>query len=213
LNEPLETHHIHDATDPAFTALARIYSDAIPASERKSVEQLSSMLQRPEYIFLVASRENLVVGFSITLCFTGCDACLLEYMAVVAGRRSQGIGRYLFTELTKHPEVSGRLLLAEVDSDKTQSSYSIEAAQRKAFYRKLGCKEVEGLHYLMPPVTTTTPPEMNLLAYQQALPSTIERAHLQTWLQCIYVEVYGRAATDPGLEQMLKSLPDNIRLT
>ena len=58
LNEPLETHRIHDTTDPAFTALARIYSDAIPTSERKSIEQLASMLERPEYIFLAAYREN-----------------------------------------------------------------------------------------------------------------------------------------------------------
>ena len=171
------------------------------------------MLQRPEYIFLVASRENTILGFSITLCFTACNACLLEYMAVAADRRGQGTGRYLFTEVTKRPEVSDRLLLAEVESDKTYTTDSIEAAQRKVFYRKLGCKEVEGLHYLMPPVTSTTPPEMNLLAYQQALPPAIERAHLQRWLQCIYVEVYGRAATDPGLEQMLNSLPDSIPLT
>jgi hypothetical protein len=210
---PLETHRIHSATDPAFTALAGIYSNAIPASERKSIQQLASMLQRPEYIFLVASRENTILGFSITLCFTACDACLLEYMAVAADRRGQGAGRYLFTELTKRPEVSDRLLLVEVESDKTQSADTVEAAQRKAFYRRLSCKEVEGLRYLMPPVTSTTPPEMNLLAYRQNLLPTIDRAHLQRWLQCIYVEVYGRAATDPSLEQMLNSLPDSIPLT
>jgi GNAT superfamily N-acetyltransferase len=210
----LETHRIHAITDPAFAALVEIYRDAIPQSERKSIEQLSSMLKHPEYLFLVASRENTVVGFSITLCFTSCNACLLEYMAVTDGLRGKGIGRYLFTEVTRRTEVAGRFLLVEIDSDKTRTTNLAEAAtQRKAFYRRLGCREVEGLPYIMPPVASTEPPEMNLLVYKADLPPSIDKTHLRTWLQCAYSEVYGLPASDHRIEQMLDSLPQNISLT
>jgi GNAT superfamily N-acetyltransferase len=207
----LQTHRIHAATDPAFAALASIYSNAIAANERKNVDQLSSMLQRPEYIFLVATRENTIVGFAITFCFTGCNACLPEYMAVADGHRGQRIGRYLFTEVTNRTEVAGRFLLVEVDSDKTQTAGPAEA-QRKAFYRNLGCKEIEGLRYIMPPVASTQPPEMHLLAYKQNPPPSIQKVHLQTLLQCAYVEVYRLTAGDLRIDQMLKGLPESIRL-
>jgi ribosomal protein S18 acetylase RimI-like enzyme len=210
----LETHRIHFATDPAFAALLEIYRDAIPQSERKSNELLAAMLQRPEYLFLVGIHETAVVGFSITFCFTGFDACLLEYMAVDTRFRGQGIGRYLFTEVTKRSEVSNRFLLAEVDSDRTNAAQLRDAAaKRKAFYRTIGYREIEGLRYIMPPVASTEPPEMNLLAYKADLPRSINKTHLRTWLQCTYGEVYGLLASDHRIEQMLHNLPQNISLT
>ncbi len=168
------------------------------------------MLERPEYLFLVALHENAVAGFSITLCFASSDACLLEYLAVAASRRAQGIGRRLFTEAAKHSQQSGRFLLAEVDSD--NAANTADAEQRKAFYRRLGCREVEGLRYIMPPVASARPPEMNLFAHRQSLPPSIDKAHLRIWLQCIYAEIYGQTPDDPRLEHMLEGLPDNIRL-
>ncbi len=65
----------------------------------------------------------------------------------------------------------------------------------------------------MPPVANIQPPEMHLLAYKQNPPPFIERVHLQTWLLCSYVEVYGLTASDLRIEQMLNGLPENVRLT
>jgi ribosomal protein S18 acetylase RimI-like enzyme len=207
-----QSRKITTATDPAFQELLRIYMEAHPASERKSAELLSRMLERPNYLFLVAIEKGVVIGFSITLCFSGCDACLLEYMAVDANRRNHGVGQFLFTEVTKRPELSGRFLLMEVDSDKKPTEDSVDRRRRKNFYRRLGCKEIEGLNYLMPQISVVTPPDMAILAFNKSMPASIELPMLRQWLQCCYVEVYGQGPNDPRIEHMLEKLPQNPRL-
>lgn len=208
----LKTRRVASAVDPDFAALARIYTEAHPESERKKVTLLASMVERPEYLFLVAAQDCRVVGFSIILCFSGTDACLLEYMAVSSDVRDQGIGQYLFRESVNRDEVFGRYLLAEVDSDKLQTAERTDCARRKAFYRRLGCREVEGLCYIMPPVSISTPPAMDLLVYRSELPPSIDRSQLRNWLQSCYTEVYGMAANDPRIDAMLKTLPAELRL-
>ncbi len=93
----LTIHRIDRSADPAFAGLASIYTEAHPASERKSIGLLAAMIQRPEYLFLVASEESRVVGFAIVLCFPQSSACLLEYLAIAQDRRSHGLGQSLFT--------------------------------------------------------------------------------------------------------------------
>jgi GNAT superfamily N-acetyltransferase len=208
----LELHRVHDSTKPEFAELVRIYSEAHPRNERKNVESLSLMLARPEYLFHVVSHQNLVAGFAIVLCFTEADAGLLEYMAVDQNWRGHGIGQFLFTELVKLRELSRRYLLAEVDSDKAETADRIDRMRRKAFYHRLGCKEIEKLCYIMPQVSSAMPPAMDLLVYRQNLPLSIERSHLRKWLQSCYVQVYGKDENDPRIEMMLRNLPENLRL-
>jgi GNAT superfamily N-acetyltransferase len=200
------------ATDPAFQGLVRIYTDAHPASERKSATVLSRMIERPNYLFLVAIEKDTVIGFSITLCFADCNACLLEYMAVDAKRRGHSAGRFLFDEVRKRPELIGRFLLMEVDSDKKPTEDKADRIRRKAFYGRLGCKEIAGFDYLMPAISTTAPPDMDILVYSERLPASIQLPMLRHWMQCCYIEVYGRLASDPQIEAMLRDLPENLRL-
>ncbi len=208
----LTIHRIDRSADPAFAGLASIYTEAHPASERKSIGLLAAMIQRPEYLFLAASEESRVVGFAIVLCFPQSSACLLEYLAIAQDRRSHGLGQSLFTQVATLPEVAGRYLLIEVDSNPPQAAPNPSNARRKAFYRKLGCRQIEGLAYIMPPVSLSAPPPMEMLVYKSPLPAFIGQAHLREWLQCCYVEVYGRAADDRRIDSMLQGLPQNLRL-
>jgi ribosomal protein S18 acetylase RimI-like enzyme len=204
---PLKIRRVNAITDPEFAEVVRIYTEAHPESERKNMEWLSAMVELPEYFFLAAMQDHSVAGFAILLCFCHSDACLLEYLAVSHDRRSLGIGKFLFEEFTKLPEISDRYLLAEVDAEKTQL-----AMRRKNFYRRLGCKEIDGLRYIMPPVSVALPPEMNLMIYRRNLPASIERTLLRKWLASCYVEVYEMPANDARIETMLKALPIELRL-
>ena len=98
---------IHSASEPEFEGLVRIYSEAHPPSERKSIQSLAAMIARPEYHFLVAARESAILGFAIVLCFAESDACLLEYMAVASQMRTHGIGRRLFSHAVAQPDIAG----------------------------------------------------------------------------------------------------------
>jgi ribosomal protein S18 acetylase RimI-like enzyme len=208
-DESLRVRRIHSGSDPAFAELVGIYTESHPESERKPASLLASMIERPEYRFLVVSQGTFVVGFSISIYFLHSDAALLEYMAVTPNRRGQGIGQFLFKETVKPKEDAERFLLAEVDSDREQSADKSERSRRKGFYRRLGCREVEGLRYLMPTVSSAKPPAMDLLVYRRELPKSIERTRLRKWLESCYVEVYGMKASDPRIESMLNNLPEN----
>jgi len=208
----VKMQRIQSGSDPAFAELVRIYMESHPESERKPASLLSSMIMRPEYLFLVATQDRLVVGFSITLCFLNSDAALLEYMAVTPNLRGQGIGQTLFKETVKFEKASERFILAEVDSDKRQTADKTNRMRRKKFYRKLGCQEIDGLSYIMPPVSNSKPPAMDLLVYRRELPKTVEKEHLRAWLQSCYIQVYGMTANDSRIDKMLENLPKHLRL-
>jgi ribosomal protein S18 acetylase RimI-like enzyme len=201
---PIQLHRLHSAEDPAFHDLLRIYTASLPASERKPPEQLAAMLTRPEYLFLINSVNT---AFAIAICLDQTEAALLEYLAVDPAHRSRGAGSHLFTALTQRPELTNRTLIAEVDvpTDPT-------AARRKSFYRKLGCREIAHLTYLMPQVAETPPPPMHLLLYKHEPQTTIPKPQLQTWLECIYTEVYAQPIPNPRIDAMLTPLPDPIPL-
>jgi ribosomal protein S18 acetylase RimI-like enzyme len=118
MSSSLKIQRIQSDTDPAFAELVKIYTESLPENERKNAGLLSSMIQRSEYLFLVACRDNSVVGFSIALCFHDSDAALLEYIAVARDCRGREIGKFLFKETAGMKEVSERHLLVEVDSDR-----------------------------------------------------------------------------------------------
>lgn len=211
-SDALLMRRIEHSADPLFADLVRIYTEAHPASERKRPALLAQMIEQPKYLFLVAIEAESVVGFAIALAFQDADAGLLEYMAVDARYRSQGIGRELFIAVTEQEAFAKRFLLAEVDSDKQPSEERAERTRRKGFYRRLGCREVEGLQYLMPPVSAATPPPMDLFVYRKGLPEAVQRGEIQRWLESIYSEVYGLGVDDPRIASMVVSLPLQPRL-
>lgn len=208
----IQFHRVVSAAEPAFYGLLSIYEEALPASERKSSAKLAAMVERSDYSILTASINNSVVAFSISLRFANSDGSLLEYMAVETHLRGRGIGQRLFRGTVMLDELADRYLLIEVDSDKRPGDSQLKNARRKSFYKKLGCREIEHLAYVMPPVASSAPPPMNLLVYRRFLPSVIEKTRLRSWLSECYSQVYGASANSPVIESMLSDLPDGIRL-
>jgi len=196
----------------AFEGLLRIYREAIPPSERKTDDALSRMLKQSEYEFLIARVDDAVAGFSIVKSFRRTDSSLLEYMAVDRSIRGRGVGGAVFRAACESAMTATRYVLLEVDSDAQLSADREIRARRKSFYRRLGCREVAGLCYLMPSVTTEQPPLMNLLVYRHVLQGTIDKSELHQWLQCIYAEVYEQPVDDPRIDLMLSGLTDQIAL-
>jgi predicted N-acetyltransferase YhbS len=205
----MNVHRVRSAGEPAFDGLIRVYKAAHPESERKSIDALRQMIERPEYLFLAVADADVVVGYAIAIALAHCDAALLEYMAVDAERRGNGIGQLLFRAVIGWPELRERFLLVEVDSDAVPSPHT---ADRKRFYRRLGCRQIEGLTYIMPQVASAQPPPMDMLIYRDKLPGSIENARLAPWLEACYGQVYGVPAPDPRIRIMLSGLPETIRL-
>jgi len=208
-----QTRKISSPSDPAFQALLDIYTEAHPASERKSTEALLRMIGQANYLFLATSESGCVVGFTISACLAGCDACLLEYMAVKAACRGRGIGAHMFSELAARPELSNRFLMLEVDSEKTPEPGVQERARRKSFYRRLGCKEVRGFAYKMPKVSSSSPPPMDMMLYKDPLPESINVADCRRWIVCCYEQIYGVSGLSSDIAFMFQGLGGKLELT
>ena len=200
------------SAEPEFAALYRIYSEAHPPSERKGHGTLSAMIARPEYFFLVVIDDEAVVGFSIANCFVDSDAALLEYMAIDSRHRGRGLGGFVFGETVGFLNLSERFILIEIDSDKAPSADQDQHSRRKAFYRRLGCREIEGLSFIMPRVAEAQPPAMELMVYRRELPASIAKSRIRNWLENCYIQVYQKPRDDRRISAMIDELPVEVRL-
>jgi GNAT superfamily N-acetyltransferase len=208
----MRIQQIRERDKAEFDGLVRVYEASLAASERKSVASLQEMLARPEYVFLAAIENGCVIGFAIAIALMGSDAALLEYMAVDAEFRGRGVGGALFGAVAEWHGMTDRFLLVEVDSEHEDSAEREQRARRKAFYRRLGARELGGLRYIMPPVTAAMPPPMELMAYRRKLPACIEKERVRGWLKDCYAQVYGVAAGDPRIGEMLAGRAECIPL-
>ena len=208
----LSVHRVKLASDHRFDELVAIYREALPSSERKPSAKLAAMIAKPGYIFLVLMLDAKVAGFAIAVCFERTDACLIEYMAVAGEMRGRGLGKKLFNSVLDLPEIRDRYLLLEVESERAPSADHVERVGRKQFYRKLGCRQIEGLEYVMPAVSSSTPPAMDILLHRRELPEDVSKELLRTWLEDIYLNVYSKPASDPRIDKMLENLPERPRL-
>lgn len=198
------------STGPRFEALLEIYLTAFPPKERKAAAQLRTMLYRPDYLFLLAESGNNVLGFAILFCSATAPVTLLEYLAIHPDVRGGGIGRWLYKQVAAQANTLRRPLLIEVESDLAATPGQAERQRRKQFYRTLGAREITGLAYRMPQVSTAPPPPMELMLHAESPLSTVPRAVLSAWLGVLYTEVYGQRPTDPRIGAMLELLPATI---
>jgi GNAT superfamily N-acetyltransferase len=210
-NDALTVQRVSSSAEPAFDELLRIYTASIAVSERKSAEQLAKMVAQPEYYFLAAMRGAVVVGFAVAVELRGTDAALLEYMAVAESERGQGVGARLFHATAALPQLADRFLLIEVDSACEEAEDHAERVRRKAFYARLGARELDGVRYRMPRVAEAEPPEMELMVFRADLPASIASTRVQRWIECVYAQVYG-VKDSARTESMLEKAGEQIRL-
>jgi hypothetical protein len=192
--------------------LIAIYQEAIDPSEQKTPAELEAMIADLRYHFIVCQSDGDVSGFSISFQPAGADFWLLEYMAVSSRSRSKGLGQATFFDAYRRglARDASAVMLLEVDRPGGSTNPSNDTLARFRFYRRLGCRCVEGLDYILPLETGSTPPPMLLLTYCVPPLATISKARLKTWLSTVYSDVYAQSASDPRLERMTSQLGDTI---
>jgi GNAT superfamily N-acetyltransferase len=215
MGEPVKLEQLESSEGETFRQLYAIYAASIATREQKPEGWIADMIGAAEYRVWVAKAGGLVRGFSILFVPPAGGFALLEYMAVAADRRNQGLGAELFRRTVEHAVTpGGRKLpvLLEIDSDREAASDRAIRTRRERFYRRLGCLRIAGLHYLMPLAGEGTPPEMDLLVYAADPLGGLGRSELRRWLETIYRDVYRCSPADPRLAQMVADLPDPVLL-
>jgi GNAT superfamily N-acetyltransferase len=193
-----------------FEALLHLYEDAIVARERKSSEALRAMIASPDYLVVVARRSGELIGFAILM--IGRAVALLEYMAVDRQQRDGGVGSALYRHCRDVALPANLALLVEIDSDREASADQALRTRRKHFYRRLGCRQVVGLDYILPLPGSGDPPSMELLVDGAMVGDLAPRATIAGWLGEVYLRAYGCGPDDSRLRGMIRSLPDEVPL-
>ena len=196
-----------------FDGFYAIYSTAFPRSEQKSRDALLQMQHASFYTIYLAYNDEKNVGFCIMYHPYDEDFFLLEYMAVDENQRGIGLGSTLLkNSIEQLFETHGtRALLIEIDSPEKSSVEQEIREKREAFYRRLGALKIDPFDYILPSQTSELAPPMELLVYHPTL-REISKETLQTWLEKLYVDVYGCSKTDSRIAHMLAHVPPILTL-
>jgi GNAT superfamily N-acetyltransferase len=174
------------------------------------------MAYRPGYRLIVATYEQIVLGFAAVFAPPDEHFALLEYLAVDESARGRGIGAGLFraTVDALHGEGRARMLLVEVEADVAAGDDAEREARRRrlAFYRRLGCRRIADLDYQLPLRTAGIPPAMHLLVHRPPDDAPVPRADLARALRTVYADVYDQSPDDPRIAQMLARVADPVSL-
>lgn len=184
-----------------------LYRAEILQTEQRPEAEFRSLIRRPDYRFVVARLDDAIIGFAVSWVPDQADFWLFEYAAVSPEARGNKIGSHL---LLASRELIGieRTALVEVDAD----TGSEQQARRLAFYKRLGCRQLSGLNYLLPLDAFGKPPPMWLLAMLHPDVHAVPVMVLEEWLRRIYSEAYARRLDDPRLAKMIDPLPDDVPL-
>lgn len=202
------THAIESTTGKRFEELYRIYADALPKREQKKRVEIEALVARPDYRFLAIEENGTVISFAIVQISSSQPIALLEYMATDSSRRNTGVGAHVFGEVVNL--VDTRTLIVEADSERETDADDLAIrVRRKNFYRRLGCRQLKDVHYILPLPGEGDPPLMDLLAFRKNMPRSVARDDVKQWLAAIYAEVYAQSAADPRLELILSNRHSN----
>ncbi len=189
-----------------LSQLIAIYQQAIDPTEQKTAGEIATMVSDPRYVLMVSEQSGAVNGFAITIFPADADFFLLEYMAVAASGRGQRIGEALFQEAYRYGSTRGpATMVLEVDEPGKSFNHDNDTEARYRFYRRLGCRRIGSLGYILPLETGGSPPPMMLLAYQVPALMSVSPERLRHWLETIYVTVYQKSAVDPRIGSMMSS--------
>jgi len=196
-----------------FDGFYAIYSTSFPLSEQKSRDALLAMQHASFYTIYLAYNDEKIVGFCIIYHPHNEDFFLLEYMAVDESLRGIGLGSTLLqSSIDQLFKTHGtRALLIEIDSPEKSSKDHEIREKREVFYRRLGALKIDPFDYILPSQTSELAPPMELLVYHPTL-REVSKESLQTWLEKLYVDVYGCSKIDPRIAHMLAHVPPILTL-
>ncbi len=201
LENQYSIRRLESSDSESFDQFFDIYVEALPVGERKPKANIESLLFRTDYSIFVATDQASVVAFAIVFASQNTPVALLEYMATKKGLRNTGLGKRLFVHALE--SVGNRVMLVEVDSERERAADNEIRVRRKNFYIRNGCRQIEGLDYLMPQVSDAKPPVMDLLYHAGGDEIDITEQSLKIWLSTLYAEVYNRDKKDRAIAEML----------
>lgn len=190
------------------------YETAIPKAEQKTRKQMLAGLKHPGFRFWAFEHEGEVAGIAVLYASAANNTLLLEYLAISPRLQGKGLGSTLFEAAFEASRMDARtLMLIEVDSEKEDVSAKEKRIRlsRKAFYRRLGAREVEAFDYILPLENFGPAPRMSLLLLG-AKGNRMGTERLRAAVQDVYVNVYRCHPSDPRIARMFEGHGGKLKL-
>lgn len=191
-----------------------IYLNYFPPQEIRSLEKTISMIQKDNnYHVIVALQDEKVIGFSFLYLFSSLKFGVLDYIAAIKEFQGKGIGTGIFNFSfhvlgSKIPDGIG--LLMEIQKDNVQNSNENEIRKRRIkFYKKLGCKFLNGINYLLPSQIGRNPEEMYLMIKPITNINSLSRNEVSKFVDAIYSKIYFYNSNDL-IDKVFDNSPDLI---
>ena len=197
--------------DPDSTSCEQaltIYEASFPAEERQPVEVIRERIAAGQNQLYVAEDGGKVVFFALLWPLARTDFTLLDYLATAPDARGQGWGSRYLEHLFADFRARREFVLLEVE-DPDFGPNRKERTRRRAFYKRSGALELNGVRYLLPPLQgSNQSTEMRLMVSPNYRVKTIDAAAVRG----IVTRLYGRPAGDPLLQSFLVGIKDPISL-
>jgi GNAT superfamily N-acetyltransferase len=198
-----------------FAQVVAIYREAIEPSEQKPMAELAANLRDARYEFLVSRSDGGIDAFASLFFPASSTFFLLEYMAVDRRVRSRGNGERMFRAAMAlgRTRAPGQACVIEVDQPGGEVKFGNDPGRRITFYRRMGCRVIAGLDYILPLDAMGTPPPMMLLVHGMESETAISSRRVRDWLAVMYCDVYRCALDDPRIETMTSRLSGRLALS
>ncbi len=186
-----------------FHEAMQIYLAEFPASSRLPVNRVRSLLKTGGYQLFVAQDQGTGHVLALALIWLCARPAFvhLDYIAVKAERKGQGIGTAFYRWLVEHMQVlssRAQLLTLEVEDDLV------------AFYRRSQTRTLQNVPYLFP--GSHGPIPMHLMVYDRRGRKILGRAVVQRLIRALYQGIHNRGANDAVLRSFISRVPQQVSL-
>lgn len=126
-------------------AIEALYVEAFPKDERKPFQLiLEKCREGAAELLAIEDEMGSFMGMAVTVLYQ--DLVLLDYFAIAAGQRGNGIGTEIFKLLRKKYE--GKRFFLEIERTDVEAENIVQRKKRKEFYLRNGMKETGLLVWL-----------------------------------------------------------------
>jgi GNAT superfamily N-acetyltransferase len=203
--------HITDLNNQHTEQAFVIYRESFPANERQKEEVVRQRLNLGTEELFVGLKDDAVISMGLVFNLSNSKFVLLDYFAVSEHERGSGTGTLFMQFLIQCYNQSNKQMIMEVEDP--HDGKNLEERQRRVnFYRRLGAKCLQDVHYILPAMDGTTSTTMILMIFAQGNFSALPRSEVERLLLDLYQQVYNKNADDPLVLDVINRLPKIIKL-
>lgn len=206
---------VGDYSSQVFADAIAILREAIAPEAQLPRQRFQDLLATGQYRLFAYAEGDDVQGMALVYFSGELRFAWLDYFAIRANLRGQGLGGNLFRDILQMASKQSPRpdwLLFEVDDDYDgDPQREAECKRRAQFYRRLGAQLIENVPYKFPSAFSE-PIRMRLMAYQILPDASLRPDDVKKSVREIFLTIHGRASDDELLLWFEQYLPHVIEM-